>query len=144
MFLLLPVGSKGSVLSVEVREDHHKRAVSNYQRWRTSWSLRRGQEWPDNVDFHTADLAAASTLLAGRGFHAVSGSSAEFDVSAANPCLFIVWILSAAGRSGHDQPTAGATHCSSTPAPWSRVRRLPCQVRLSTVAHSPFNPAEAE
>lgn len=72
MFLFSPVGSKGSVLSVEVREDHHRRAVLNYNRWRTSWSLRRGEEWPDNVQFHKADLCTASSLLAGRGFHAVS------------------------------------------------------------------------
>ena len=66
------MGSRGSVLSVEVREDHYKRAVRNYQRWRKSWSLRRGEEWPDNVQFHNTDLCAASSLLAGRGFHAVS------------------------------------------------------------------------
>jgi len=66
------VGSTGGVLSVEIREDHHNRATLNYERWRESWSLRRGQEWPDNVQFHNADLCAASSLLAGRGFHAVS------------------------------------------------------------------------
>ncbi|KAE8289617.1 tRNA (adenine(58)-N(1))-methyltransferase, mitochondrial [Larimichthys crocea] len=57
LFLSRAVGSKGSVVSVEIREDHHKRAVLNYKRWRTSWSLRRGEEWPDNVQFHKADLA---------------------------------------------------------------------------------------
>uniref|UniRef100_A0A3B4HAL3 tRNA (adenine(58)-N(1))-methyltransferase n=1 Tax=Pundamilia nyererei TaxID=303518 RepID=A0A3B4HAL3_9CICH len=72
LFLSKAVGSKGSVLSVEVREDHHRRAVLNYNRWRTSWSLRRGEEWPDNVQFHKADLCTASSLLAGRGFHAVA------------------------------------------------------------------------
>ncbi|KAM9340994.1 tRNA (adenine(58)-N(1))-methyltransferase, mitochondrial [Symphorus nematophorus] len=72
LFLSRAVGSKGSVLSVEVREDHHRRAVKNYSRWRTAWSLRRGEEWPDNVQFHLADLCAASSLLAGRGFHAVA------------------------------------------------------------------------
>ncbi|XP_070776985.1 tRNA (adenine(58)-N(1))-methyltransferase, mitochondrial [Enoplosus armatus] len=72
LFLSRAVGSKGSVLSVEVREDHHRRAVLNCERWRTSWSLRRGEEWPDNVQFHIADLGAASSLLAGRGFHAVA------------------------------------------------------------------------
>ncbi|TKS86269.1 tRNA (adenine(58)-N(1))-methyltransferase, mitochondrial [Collichthys lucidus] len=71
LFLSRAVGSKGSVVSVEIREDHHKRAVLNYNRWRTSWSLRRGEEWPDNVQFHKADLCTASPLLAGRGFHAV-------------------------------------------------------------------------
>ncbi|XP_010736537.3 tRNA (adenine(58)-N(1))-methyltransferase, mitochondrial [Larimichthys crocea] len=72
LFLSRAVGSKGSVVSVEIREDHHKRAVLNYKRWRTSWSLRRGEEWPDNVQFHKADLCTASPLLAGRGFHAVA------------------------------------------------------------------------
>uniref|UniRef100_A0A3Q1FDT0 tRNA (adenine(58)-N(1))-methyltransferase n=1 Tax=Acanthochromis polyacanthus TaxID=80966 RepID=A0A3Q1FDT0_9TELE len=72
LFLSRAVGSKGSVLSVEVREDHHTRAVSNYKRWRASWSVRRGEEWPDNVQFHNADLCTASSLLAGRGFHAVA------------------------------------------------------------------------
>uniref|UniRef100_A0A668VSJ9 tRNA (adenine(58)-N(1))-methyltransferase n=1 Tax=Oreochromis aureus TaxID=47969 RepID=A0A668VSJ9_OREAU len=72
LFLSKAVGSKGSVLSVEVREDHHRRAVLNYNRWRTSWSLRRGEEWPDNVQFHQADLCTASSLLAGQGFHAVA------------------------------------------------------------------------
>ncbi|XP_053291405.1 tRNA (adenine(58)-N(1))-methyltransferase, mitochondrial [Pleuronectes platessa] len=72
LFLSRAVGSKGSVLSVEVREDHHKRAVTNYKRWRTSWSLRRGEEWPDNVQFHIADLCTASSLLAGQAFHAVA------------------------------------------------------------------------
>lgn len=72
LFLSRAVGSKGSVLSVEVREDHHKRAMLNYQQWRTSWNLRRGQEWPDNVQFHNADLCKASSLLAGRGFHGVA------------------------------------------------------------------------
>ncbi|XP_035530609.1 tRNA (adenine(58)-N(1))-methyltransferase, mitochondrial isoform X2 [Morone saxatilis] len=72
LFLSRAVGSKGSVLSLEIREDHHKNAVLNYRRWRASWSLRRGEEWPDNVQFHNSDLCNASSLLAGRGFHAVS------------------------------------------------------------------------
>ncbi|XP_069017054.1 tRNA (adenine(58)-N(1))-methyltransferase, mitochondrial isoform X2 [Embiotoca jacksoni] len=72
LFLSRAVGSKGSVLSVEIREDHHRRAALNYQRWRSSWRLRRGEEWPDNVQFHRADLGAASPLLAGRGLHAVA------------------------------------------------------------------------
>ncbi|XP_034530986.1 tRNA (adenine(58)-N(1))-methyltransferase, mitochondrial [Notolabrus celidotus] len=72
LFLSRAVGSKGRVLSVEVREDHQKRAVLNYQRWRTAWSLRRGEEWPDNVQFHNADLSTASSLLAGQGFHSVA------------------------------------------------------------------------
>uniref|UniRef100_A0A3Q3W396 tRNA (adenine(58)-N(1))-methyltransferase n=1 Tax=Mola mola TaxID=94237 RepID=A0A3Q3W396_MOLML len=77
LFLSRAVGSKGSVLSVEVREDHRRRAVLNYSRWRTAWSLRRGKEWPDNVHFHNADLCTASTLLAAQGFHAVRELSTE-------------------------------------------------------------------
>ncbi|KAF7202209.1 tRNA (adenine(58)-N(1))-methyltransferase, mitochondrial isoform X1 [Nothobranchius furzeri] len=72
LFLSRAVGSKGSVLSLELREDHHRRAVLNYKRWRTSWALRRGHQWPDNVDFHISDLCTASELLAGRGFHSVA------------------------------------------------------------------------
>ncbi|XP_076604732.1 tRNA (adenine(58)-N(1))-methyltransferase, mitochondrial [Chaetodon auriga] len=72
LFLSRAVGCKGSVLSVEIRQDHHRQAVQNYKRWRTSWRLRRGDEWPDNVQFHNADLCAASSLLAGQGFHAVA------------------------------------------------------------------------
>uniref|UniRef100_A0A3Q3QUE3 tRNA (adenine(58)-N(1))-methyltransferase n=2 Tax=Monopterus albus TaxID=43700 RepID=A0A3Q3QUE3_MONAL len=72
LFLSRAVGSKGRVLSVEIREDHLKRATLNYECWRTSWSLRRGVEWPDNVQFHNADLCTASWLLAGHGFHAVA------------------------------------------------------------------------
>ncbi|XP_071767556.2 tRNA (adenine(58)-N(1))-methyltransferase, mitochondrial isoform X1 [Centroberyx gerrardi] len=74
MSLLLSraVGSEGSVLSVEVREDHRRRAARNYERWRASWRLRRGDEWPDNVRFHEADLCSAAALLAGRGFHSVA------------------------------------------------------------------------
>ncbi|XP_028422612.1 tRNA (adenine(58)-N(1))-methyltransferase, mitochondrial isoform X3 [Perca flavescens] len=72
LFLSRAVGCKGSVLSVEVREDHHRRAVLNYKRWRTSWGLRRGEEWPDNVQFHNSDLCTASSLLAAQGFHAVA------------------------------------------------------------------------
>ncbi|XP_032355783.1 tRNA (adenine(58)-N(1))-methyltransferase, mitochondrial isoform X2 [Etheostoma spectabile] len=72
LFLSRAVGCRGSVLSVEVREDHHRRAVLNYKRWRTSWSLRRGEEWPDNVQFHNSDLCTASLLLGAQGFHAVA------------------------------------------------------------------------
>ncbi|KAK5885933.1 hypothetical protein CesoFtcFv8_017021 [Champsocephalus esox] len=62
----------GSVLSVEVREDHHTRAVLNYNRWRIAWSLRQREEWPDNVQFHRADLCTASSLITGQGFNAVA------------------------------------------------------------------------
>ncbi|CDQ67380.1 unnamed protein product [Oncorhynchus mykiss] len=72
LFLSRAVGSKGSVMSVEIREDHHRRAVLNYNRWCSSWILRRGEEWPDNVQFHNSDLQGASLLLAGRGFHSIA------------------------------------------------------------------------
>ncbi|XP_077477307.1 tRNA (adenine(58)-N(1))-methyltransferase, mitochondrial isoform X1 [Stigmatopora argus] len=72
LFLSRAVGSQGSVLSIDIREDHLRRAVLNYQRWRTSWRARKGEEWPDNVDFQHADLYTASSLLAGRAFNSVS------------------------------------------------------------------------
>ncbi|XP_034015638.1 tRNA (adenine(58)-N(1))-methyltransferase, mitochondrial isoform X2 [Thalassophryne amazonica] len=72
LFMSRAVGSKGSVVSVEVRDDHYRTAVQNYQSWRASWRLRRGEEWPDNVRFHKTDLCVASSLLAGHGFHAVA------------------------------------------------------------------------
>lgn len=71
LFLSRAVGASGRVMSVEVREDHLKRAVQNYNRWRASWELRRGQSWPNNVEFVHADLCTAS-ILQGRDFHAVS------------------------------------------------------------------------
>lgn len=72
LFLSRAVGSRGSVLSVELRDDHHRVAVKNYNRWRASWRLRRGEEWPDNVHFAHADLCSASSLLAGQGFNAAA------------------------------------------------------------------------
>uniref|UniRef100_A0A3P9KGA9 tRNA (adenine(58)-N(1))-methyltransferase n=1 Tax=Oryzias latipes TaxID=8090 RepID=A0A3P9KGA9_ORYLA len=72
LFLSRAVGSKGSVVSLEVRKDHHKRAVLNYERWRKSWSLHRGEQWPDNVEFYNADLCTASPLLSGRAFNAIA------------------------------------------------------------------------
>ncbi|CAF99020.1 unnamed protein product, partial [Tetraodon nigroviridis] len=72
LFLSRAVGSKGCVTSVELREDHHRRAVLNYNGWRKAWSVRRGEEWPDNVRFLHTDLCAASPLLSGRGFHAAA------------------------------------------------------------------------
>lgn len=77
------VGYKGNVLSVEIREDHHRCAVLNYQRWRSSWSLRRGEEWPDNVHFHHGDLISAGPLLAGRGFNSVRSHTRVM-------CFFII------------------------------------------------------
>ncbi|XP_066527676.1 tRNA (adenine(58)-N(1))-methyltransferase, mitochondrial [Hoplias malabaricus] len=72
LFLSRAVGSKGSVLSVEVRADHHKRSVLNYQRWRSNWKLSRGKEWPDNVHFHHGDLISSAPFLAGQSFNSVA------------------------------------------------------------------------
>nr|XP_057947029.1 tRNA (adenine(58)-N(1))-methyltransferase, mitochondrial isoform X2 [Doryrhamphus excisus] len=70
--VLESVGCRGSVLSIDVREDHLKNAMLNYQRWRASWRARRGEEWPDNIQYHNADLCTASSLLACKGFNAVA------------------------------------------------------------------------
>lgn len=72
LFLSRAVGARGKVMSVEVRQDHLRRAVLNYNRWRASWELRRGQSWPNNVEFVQADLCTAASILQGRDFHAVS------------------------------------------------------------------------
>lgn len=75
------VGSKGKVLSLEVRDDHHRRAALNYKRWRTSWSVRRGEDWPDNVQFLKADLQTAGPLLAGWGFNSVRTAPPSVQIS---------------------------------------------------------------
>ncbi|XP_061114755.1 tRNA (adenine(58)-N(1))-methyltransferase, mitochondrial [Conger conger] len=72
LFLSRAVGTRGRVLSVEVRKDHHRRALANYQRWRSAWAWRRGEEWPDNVSFHNTDLRTATHLLTGHGFHSIA------------------------------------------------------------------------
>nr|XP_061798661.1 tRNA (adenine(58)-N(1))-methyltransferase, mitochondrial-like [Nerophis lumbriciformis] len=72
LFLSRAVGSRGSVLSIDIREAHLRRAILNYQRWRTSWRAWKGEEWPDNVEFHNADLCTASSLLTCRVFSAVA------------------------------------------------------------------------
>ncbi|MBN3324677.1 TR61B protein, partial [Atractosteus spatula] len=72
LFLSRAVGSRGSVLSLEVREDHHRRALLNYQRWRESWGVAREEVWPDNVEFINKDIEAAAPHLEGRSFHSVA------------------------------------------------------------------------
>ncbi|KAA0711141.1 tRNA (adenine(58)-N(1))-methyltransferase, mitochondrial [Triplophysa tibetana] len=72
LFLSRAVGCKGNVLSMEIREDHYRRAVLNYQRWRSSWSIRHGEEWPDNVHFYHGDLISVGSQLSGRGFNSVA------------------------------------------------------------------------
>lgn len=139
--LWFPVGSKGRVISVEIREDHQRRAILNYNGWRKSWWVRRGEEWPDNVQFHNADLCTASPLLAGQGFHAVSKLLREkFFSLQKTPKLhsflssnFQVYILCVAGCSRPHQPLPGLTHPDSTPVSRSRVCCLPCQVCLCLI-----------
>ncbi|KAK7905233.1 hypothetical protein WMY93_017840 [Mugilogobius chulae] len=70
LFLSRAVGASGKVVSVEVREDHLKRAVLNYNRWRTSWELRRGHHGRITKFVH-ADLST-DPVLEGMGFHAVA------------------------------------------------------------------------
>ncbi|XP_070698779.1 tRNA (adenine(58)-N(1))-methyltransferase, mitochondrial isoform X2 [Pempheris klunzingeri] len=109
LFLSRAVGSKGSVLSVEVRDDHQRRAVLNYRRWRASWSLRRGEEWPDNVQFHNADLCTASALLAGHGFHAVA-------LDLINPHLVLPTViphLHPGARDAGHRPAGRASVCGA-------------------------------
>ncbi|XP_066559118.1 tRNA (adenine(58)-N(1))-methyltransferase, mitochondrial isoform X2 [Amia ocellicauda] len=72
LFLSRAVGSGGRVLSVELRKDHHRRALLNYQRWRKSWGMARDGAWPDNVEFVNKDLSSAADLLEGRSFHSVA------------------------------------------------------------------------
>ncbi|XP_076850692.1 tRNA (adenine(58)-N(1))-methyltransferase, mitochondrial [Brachyhypopomus gauderio] len=72
LFLSRAVASRGSVLSVEVREDHHRRSKLNYERWRSAWRVRTGEEWPDNVHFHHGDLSTSAHLLAGRSFNSIA------------------------------------------------------------------------
>ncbi|XP_061157090.1 tRNA (adenine(58)-N(1))-methyltransferase, mitochondrial isoform X3 [Syngnathus typhle] len=60
LFLSRAVGSRGSVLSIDIREDHLKRAMLNYQRWRAAWRARQGEEWPDNV---ALDLISPQLVL---------------------------------------------------------------------------------
>ncbi|XP_072546672.1 tRNA (adenine(58)-N(1))-methyltransferase, mitochondrial [Salminus brasiliensis] len=72
LFLSRAVGCRGRVLSVEIREDHHRRSVLNFQHWRSTWKLHRGEEWPDNVHFQLGDLVSSSQLLAGQSFNSVA------------------------------------------------------------------------
>ncbi|XP_026882897.2 tRNA (adenine(58)-N(1))-methyltransferase, mitochondrial [Electrophorus electricus] len=72
LFLSRAVASKGNVLSVEVREDHHRHSKLNYQRWRSAWRLRSGEEWPDNVHFHHGDLITSAPLLDGWSFNSIA------------------------------------------------------------------------
>lgn len=132
--VLSTVGSRGSVLSLELRDDHHRVAVKNYNRWRASWCVRRGEDWPDNVHFVRTDLCSASSLLAGQGFNAVSTRFRCHDHFAFfRPSMLIVAVSFIAGGSGSLKPTPGLTCGDPTPAPWGCVCRLPCQVSAPPV-----------